>query len=127
MFSKVADFARLEEWDPFVRSSGLVDGVWMEPGSMYELKSLGGLTLRYRLIEVDRPNRVVYDGGTRRVRSTDAIEVAMTEEGSSVRVVSELRFAGAMVLLFPLIKALVWLGGRYLSLPAMRRYVDDMD
>ncbi len=124
-FARVADFGKLEHWDPFVRVSRLEQGEPMTPGAVYRLSSLGGLTLRYHIVDVESPRIIVYQGGTDRVRSTDTIEVAPTNEGSRVTVGSELSFSGRMRLLGPVVRALVWLGGRFVSLPALRRHLAD--
>ncbi len=122
-FSRVADFANLETWDPFVKRSHCETGDPMTSGSLYRLESPGGLTLRYRILEIDRPHFVVYGGGTARVRSTDRIEVSPTARGSRVSITSQLEFSGRMRPFAPLVRALVWLGGRFGSFPALRRHL----
>lgn len=122
VFDEIADFANLENWDPFVRRSWCDSGEPLEEGAAYVLEAPGGLTLRYRIIDIERPKFVVYQGGTERVRSTDAIEVIPTDAGSRITVTSELRFRGWIRLVSPLITVLVWLGGRYISVPGMRRH-----
>ncbi len=120
-FAEIADFGNLETWDPFVRQSSLVDGSPMETGAVYSLVASAGIRLSYQIVEVDRPHRVVYQGGTKRVRSTDSIEVTATPSGSSITVRSELRFEGRMRPAAPLIRALIWFGARFLTEPAMRK------
>lgn len=122
VFAEIADFANLENWDPFVRRSWLERGDPLDEGAVYVLETPGGLCLEYRVIDVQTPRYVVYQGGTDRVRSTDTIEVSATGNGSRITVTSKLRFRGWMWLMRPLIVGLVWLGGRLLSIPAMRRH-----
>lgn len=122
VFGEIADFANLESWDPFVRRSWLEGGEPLEEGALYVMKAPGGLRLEYRIIDIEPPRYVVYQGGTEHVRSTDTIEVTGTTAGGSrITVTSELRFLGWMRLIGPLISALVWLGGRLFSLRALRR------
>lgn len=122
-FARVSDFAELETWDPFVRRSILESGEALKVGGLYRLESPVGLTLRYRVVDLEVPRFVIYQGGTDRVRTTDTIEVAAVSEGSKVTVSSEMRFEGRMKLFAPLIRTLVWLGGRFVSLPALRRHL----
>lgn len=122
-FASVADFANLDLWDPFVRKSQLVVGEPMTIGAVYRLESPSGLTLHYRVMEIERPNHVVYQGGTDRVTSTDTIEVTRIESGTRVTVTSDLEFTGRMKPLAPIIRALVWAGGRLGSFPALRRHL----
>lgn len=126
VFGAVADFANLEDWDPFVRRSWCEVGEPLMEGAVYVLVSPGGLRLEYRIIDIGQPRYIVYQGGTERVRSTDTIEVVGTNRGSLIAVSSELRFRGWMRLMGPLITGVVWLGGRFLSVPAMRRHLSSL-
>lgn len=122
-FARVADFAELESWDPFVRRSVLESGEPMTIGAVYRLESPVRLTLRYRIADIGSPHFVTYEGGTSRVHSTDRILVDPLHEGCRVTVTSEMRFNGRMKAVSPLIRTLVWLGGRFLSFPALRRHL----
>lgn len=125
-FEAVADFGRLAEWDPFVRSVD-IDGPPLEIGTVYTLTSPGGLTLRYRIIQIEPGTRVVYGGGATRGGSTDTITVTPDGRGSTVEIVSVLHFSGWVRLIGPVIRLLVWAGGRWISLPAMRRRLAKLD
>lgn len=122
VFAAVADFANLAAWDPFVRSATLEEGRPLRPGAVYTLHGTGGLTLHYLVIESEPGKRIVYRGGTRRVASTDMIEVSATAEGAIVTITSELEFSGWTRAIALPMRALVWLGGRFVSLPALRRH-----
>ena len=124
MFAAVADFGRLAEWDPFVKRVRLVQGERLAPDTLYRLHSIAGMQLHYRAVEVEAPRRVVYEGGTDRVTSRDTITIDREAIGSTVAIESVLTFAGWARLASPLIRILVWLGGRYLSLPAMQRRLE---
>ncbi len=123
VFDEIADFANLEDWDPFVRRSWLERGDALHEGAVYVLEAPGGLRLEYRIIDIQLPRYVVYQGGTKRVRSIDTIEVRASRSGSLIMVTSELRFRGWARFMSLLITGVIWLGGRLLSLPAMRRHL----
>ena len=125
-FTAVADFEKLEGWDPFVDRSELVAGAPMEPGAKYRLTTPRGMTLEYEIVEVDRPSRVVYRGGTKRVTSTDTISVHPHDGGSRVTVESILEFDGWTRIIGPFVRMGVWLGGRTRSLPGMKRYLEEL-
>lgn len=126
VFGEIADFANLENWDPLVRGSWCEGGEPLDEGAVYVLEAPGGLRLEYRIIDIEPPRYVVYQGGTERVRSTDTIEVTAIEHGSRITINSELRFEGPTSLLGPLITLMVWLGGRFLSVPGMRRHLNSL-
>lgn len=119
-FASVADFGRLAEWDPFVRTVE-VEGPPMAVGTHYTLRSPGGFTLRYRILQVEPATRVVYGGGATRGGSTDTITVTPAGTGATVEIVSVLHFSGWARVVGPIVRVLVWMGGRLISLPAMRR------
>jgi hypothetical protein len=122
-FAVAADLAAIASWDPFTRRGEVVAGEPLALGSEYRLDALGGLTMRYRLVEVDPPRLALYRGGTKRVTSTDRVEVTPAEDGCSVAITSGLEFTGWTVLISPLVRGLVWLGARFVSLPALRRHL----
>jgi len=126
LFAVVADFANLDAWDPFVRASWLEHGGSLAVGAVYALRSVGGMTLRYRVAEADPPRRVVFRGGSKRVTSTDTIEVDATGTGSRVTVTSTLVYTGWARLAAPLIWGFIWLGGRFGSLPALRKHLSTL-
>lgn len=121
VFATVADFSRIDEWDPFVSRSELVEGDSLRVGSRYRLTAPGGLTLEYEVEQVSVPDRIVYRGGTARVTSTDTISVLPRGGTSEVTVESVISFSGWTVLISPFIWVAVWLAGRFLSLPSMKR------
>lgn len=122
-FARVADFAELEVWDPFVKRSVLESGEAMTVGAVYRLQPPVGPILRYRIVDIEAPQFVTYEGGTSRVHSRDRIQVVPFERGSRVMVTSEIRFEGRMKAVSPFIRTLVWLGGRFISFPALRRHL----
>ena len=122
-FAAAGDLAAVAAWDPFTRRGAVEVGEPLVLGSQYRLDTLGGLTMRYTLMEVDVPRLALYRGGTKRVTSTDRVEVTPTEEGCAVTITSHLRFTGWTLLISPLVRGLVWLGARFISLPALRRHL----
>lgn len=124
-FARVADFGRLQEWDPAVVESVLVNGTPVSTGAVYRLRSprwLGGVILTYEIVMINPPRMVTYQGGSKRVRSTDRITVDPSQRGSVVSLTTELETSGPRWVL-PLVKAFVWLSGRTMSLPALRRWL----
>ncbi len=87
VFDYMARFANAAEWDP-----GVVDAIAVDPGapalnSAYQLmvRSFGKVVpLEYRIVEFDRPQRVVLSAENSMACSTDAIEVAPSQGGGSI-------------------------------------------
>ena len=123
VFAAIGDFGALADWDPFVSSAQLEVGDGLALGSRYALRSPVGLTVRYEVIELEAPHRVTYRGGTKRVTTTDTIVVAAAENGSNLTVTSALVFSGWARFVAPIITAVVQLGGRFVSFPALRRHL----
>ena len=123
VFALVADFRRLEEWDPFVDRSEQIVGDGLEQGASYRLRSPVGIDLECQLIDVDPPLRAVYRGGTRRVTSIDTISVSPLGSAVEITIESALRFSGWTKAIAPLVLLGLWLGARFRTLPALRRRV----
>jgi hypothetical protein len=123
IFPAIADFGRLESWDPFVDRSELIDGTRMQPGARYRLTSALGLTLEYELMELSPQRRVTYRGGTRRVTSVDTISISPLGSAVEIEIETDVEFEGWTVAIAPLVLAGVWLGSRVRTLPALRRFV----
>lgn len=121
VFALIADFRRLQEWDPFVDRSEQVAGAGPEAGASYRLTSPVGLTLEYELVEIDPPHRAIYRGGTKRVTSIDSISVSPLGSAVEIAIDSTLQFSGWTKLIAPLVLTGIWLGGRLRTLPALRR------
>lgn len=120
-FALVADFRRLQEWDPFVDRSEQIVGAGLEAGASYRLTSPIGLKLEYELVEIEPPHRAVYRGGTKRVTSIDTISVSPLGSAVEITIDSRLHFTGLTKATAPLVLLGLWLGGRLRSLPALRR------
>ncbi len=106
VFEYMATFANAREWDP-----GVVDGESMTPGpaqvgSVYRLGvRLGGrvVPFDYRVLELDRPRRVVLQATHGHIVSTDTITVEQAGPGSLVRYVAVLEGRGLLRLASPLL------------------------
>lgn len=125
-FARVADFGTLSEWDPAVREVRLLEGKPLQVGATYELIGGplgGGLRLVYRLQSVNEPFGVTYVGGTENVTTTDTLEFDFIGPGTVVSISSDMEFRGPTRWYGWLVKAGVYLGGRFMSLPAMNRHL----
>jgi len=107
VFDFVADFSTTEQWDPGIVAATKTSAGPVGLGAEFELMaSFMGRKLRteYRIIEYERPQRVVIRGGTAQFTSTDTIIVTPAEGAVRIdyRAVFELR--GAMRLAEPFLK-----------------------
>ncbi len=107
VFDYMARFSNAAEWDPGVTEATEVDPGTPTLGSTYRLmvRSFGRtVPLEYRIVELDRPRRVVLRAENSTVRSTDVIEVASDPDGgSTVTYDATLELKGVAALFTPLL------------------------
>jgi hypothetical protein len=85
-FDYMADFANAREWDPATVAAERLDPGPPAVGSGFELteKFLGRtLPMEYRIVDLDRPRRVVLHADLPAVRSIDTITVEPAGAGGS--------------------------------------------
>lgn len=121
VFTYLADFATVAEWDPGVREARLVSGDAAEVGAFYRVvTSTLGLTLAldYRILEsvppvAGRPGRVVLQADTRDFRSFDVILVEPTATGCALTYDADLALKGVRRPFDPFLRvAFQVIGGR---------------
>lgn len=125
-FDAIGDFAQLPEWDPAARSVRIIEGTPLSVGARYQITGSrigGGITLEYVIDAVDAPHSITYVGGTKHVTTTDTITCDEIEGGTLVAISSVMEFRGPTRWYSWLVRAGVFLGGRLVSLPALKRYV----
>lgn len=95
----LADLRSVGEWDPSVKTVVLTAGEARSETARYELEvSFRGrtLSLPYRVVEVDRPNRVVFEAETDSVSIRDEARIEPVDgEHSRVTWDAELHLKGA--------------------------------
>lgn len=104
VFAYLSDLTHFEEWDPGVKRSIHVSGDPSELGAAYDVTvgGIGGdLVLRYEIVELDRPWRVVAVARTGRLTSHDVIEVTRAGSGSLVTYKASLSLHGVWKLASP--------------------------
>jgi len=126
-FDAVADFRDLTDWDPAVKTVEVIEGEPMTVGAVYELIGSalgGGLRLRYRIDSVNAPHSVTYVGGTENVTTTDTMSFDHVGDGTIVSITSDMEFRGSTRWYGWLVHIGVYLGGRLISLPALKRHLE---
>src|SRR5271165_780701 len=105
VFDYMARFSNAAEWDPGVTEATEVDPGAPTLGSTYRLmvRAFGrAIPLEYRIVEMDRPHRVVLSAENSMVRSTDVIEVSSGPgSGSTLSYHATLELKGVAVLFTP--------------------------
>jgi hypothetical protein len=129
-FEYVADFGRIEEWDPFIAAVERLDPGPPAVGSRYVLRSRGpGLVLRYEVTALDPAARCVrLAGAATGFRGWDEISVEPAGGGSRVRYTAEIGLRGRARLLWlaaPLMLVAMALGGGG-PLRGLRRRIDEL-
>jgi hypothetical protein len=105
VFDYMARFSNAAEWDPGVAEATEVRPGASALGSTYRLmvRSFGRtVPLEYRIVEMDRPRRVVLSAKNSMVRSTDVIEISSGPgSGSTLTYDATLRLKGVAALFTP--------------------------
>jgi NAD(P)-dependent dehydrogenase (short-subunit alcohol dehydrogenase family) len=86
-FDYVADFANAAEWDPGTASAVRLGAGAVGLGSEFRVDVRIGrrtTTMAYRIVEYDRPRKVVLLGESGSIRSVDSVTVAPAADGGSV-------------------------------------------
>ena len=86
-FDYLADFANAAEWDPGTATAERLDAGAVGPGSAFRLEvRVGSRTtpLEYRIVDYDRPRRVVLLGESDTIRSEDTMTVVPAADGGSI-------------------------------------------
>ena len=106
-FHYVADFSRQAEWDPNTVSSRRIDDGELGVGARFALEVKMGPRLapmEYRITEWQAPSRVVLIGEGSGVWTEDSITFTETAAGTSIEYVFDIRLAGALGLIQPLLR-----------------------
>lgn len=102
VYTYLADFATIAQWDPGVAQARLVAGEPGQPGAMYRVRTSNfglSLPLDYEVLSAAAPTpasagRIVLQAETRDFRSYDVIEVEPTPQGCAVTYDADLALKG---------------------------------
>ena len=106
VFEYLSTFSNAREWDPGVAEGESLSTGPAVVGSVYRLAvRIAGraVPFDYRVVDIDRPRRVVLQARRGGIVSTDTITVDCAGPGSRVRYVAVLDGRGALRLAAPLI------------------------
>lgn len=101
-FDYMADLRNYPDWDPGVSSAEMVGAGDVEKGSTFDLVA-SGTKLRYVLVEFDRPNRVVAEANSSRLRSYDVIDIRPVEGGCTITYDATVEFKGVFKVFNPVL------------------------
>lgn len=107
VFDYMARFSNAVDWDPGVVEARDLSGGPPRLGSTYRLvvRFFGRqVPLDYRIVEIDRPRRVVFKAESTKLKSVDTIEVATAPGGGAqVNYVAVLSLKGASAVMSPVL------------------------
>ena len=105
-FAYLADVTRYPEWDPSIIGVVQVVGAQPEVGSTYDLtiKTLGTITMRYRISRFSPPRRMVIVAKSLTLNSADEILIQPSGRGSIVTYDAHLNFRHLGGVLDPLLQ-----------------------
>ncbi len=107
VFSTMADFTTLPEWDPGSVSSQQVSGSGPGVGAEYEVVvRFGGRTsnMRYVTRELDSNQRLVFEGEGSNVAATDTITFREVDGQTEINFVADIRLKGLLAAATPVLK-----------------------
>ena len=92
VFAYVAEFSRIEEWDPGVaRAHKLTDGR-PRVGSEYRIDMKGGFSLHYRIIELEQDQRMLMTVHSKVFTAREEILFDTSERATTVRYIARFDF-----------------------------------
>ena len=97
VFAYLSDFSSVAEWDPGVVRAKRLDEGPLQVGSTFEVVVTllsRELPLRYRVLEIDPPHRIVLEASNAALRSYDVIRVAPEGTGARVEYDAQLDLRG---------------------------------
>lgn len=103
-FDYLADFSNAPDWDPNTTSSKRLNDGPLGVGDEYEVVTeFGGreMTLTYKTVEFDRPNKVVLDSGTGMAGLRDTMTFKSAGSGSEVTYDANIQMKSVAKLLDP--------------------------
>jgi carbon monoxide dehydrogenase subunit G len=106
VFGYVADFKKVAEWDPGIRSSTRVFGDG-GVGTRYEVEATFAgrvVPMTYEVIEHEEPERIVLHGTAPTAEATDDIRFEDDDGGTRIVYRAEFVLKGALRLLGPLLR-----------------------
>jgi carbon monoxide dehydrogenase subunit G len=107
VFTYLVDFSNAQEWDPGVESARRLDLGPIDRGSRFELHvRMGGRVapMTYRIRDLTRPTRVVFEGTGSRVEAIDSITlIDRPDGGTSVDYTADIRLGGLLRFVQPLL------------------------
>ncbi len=95
-FAYVADFARIEEWDPGVRSAQRLSPGPPAVGSEYRVVMKAGFSLHYAVVEFQPDTRVLMDVRSRLFYAVEEILFDATPDGTRIRYTARFRPSAAL-------------------------------
>jgi carbon monoxide dehydrogenase subunit G len=101
VFEYLADFRNAAAWDPGVASARKLTKGALAVGTRFELAArfLGReLPLRYAVVQLDPPARVVFESETPTLRAVDAVTLEKTARGTRVTWDASLALRGLLYL-----------------------------
>lgn len=104
VYSTIADFRTLPEWDPGSESSVQVAGEGPAVGAEYDVTVLfqgRASKMRYRTVTLETDRRVVFTGEGATVTATDVIGFRPTEAGTEIDYRADIRLKGLARLVEP--------------------------
>ena len=118
VFTYLIDFSHAQEWDPGVESARRLDLGPIGPGSRFELQvRMGGRVapMTYRVRDLDRPTRMVFEGTGSGVDAVDTISLIERPGGGTiVDYTADIRLGGLLRFVQPL------LGGTFAKIGGAR-------
>lgn len=115
VFSFVADFANLAEWDPGIAASRRIDDGPLREGASFEVEAAFGsrrIPMRYEVTLFDPPHRIVLAGEGEPLCAIDDIRFSPEGEGTLVDYRADLDLRGVGGLLQPLLAPVLRRVGR---------------
>lgn len=96
VFAYVAEFSRIQEWDPAVAKGHKLTSGEPGVGSQYQIDMKAGFSLYYEIIEFEANRRMLMTVDSRLFTAREEIIVSATEAGSQLRYIANFNFSAPL-------------------------------
>ncbi|MDA8789331.1 SDR family NAD(P)-dependent oxidoreductase [Pseudomonadales bacterium] len=124
VFDYVAEFSRIQEWDPAVKAARKLTLGAPSRGSEYQVDMKGGASLHYTVTEFESNKRLLMSVDSRMFSAVEEMQFAESSAGTTLRYIATFKFAVPLAMFNRLFPAVLQRVGK-VSVRGLQRALED--